>query len=131
MQLRQFFPDIYQEIQVYADALPNHEFSPAHPFTGFVININVSTLGHRDRKDLEACMVLDIGEHEDGDLVLYEPGIVLPLRNGDVVLFFSDRLTHFNLKFIGKRASLVLHSDVSGLEWVKNCNGWEGNLHLF
>ena len=121
---------MYRDIEIYADALPNNEFSPAHPFTGFVVNINVSTQAHRDGKDLEACMVLDIGDHEDGDLVLYEPGVVLPLRNGDMVIFFSNRFTHFNLDFCGKRASLVLHSDAAGLEWVKNRNGWEDNLYL-
>ena len=123
-------PEIYNEIEVYGDILPNNHHSPCHPFSGFVLNINVATKAHRDRKDLEACIVLDIGEHEDGDLVLYEPGLVVPLRNGDAILFFSNKITHFNLIFKGIRASIVLHSDMSGKEWAADRNSWEDNNYM-
>ena len=90
----------------------------------------MATNAHRDRKDLKACMVLVIGEHEGGDLVLYEPGLVIPLRNGDAILFFSNKITHFNLGFRGKRASIVLHSDGSGKDWAVDRNGWEDNSYM-
>ncbi len=115
---------------MFGSILPNNSHSPAYPFSGFVLNLNVATLAHRDRKDLQACIVLDIGEHERGDLVLFEPGLVVPLRNGDVFIFFSNKITHFNLSFTGIRASLVLHSDGAGTEWVHSRNGWAENQYL-
>ena len=97
---------------MYADAL-NIDL-PAYPFSGFVINFNVATQPHRDVKDLRACAVLVIGSHEGGELVFQEPGLVFPLRKGDLIVFFSGKITHFNLRFKGIRSSLVLHSDGEG-----------------
>jgi hypothetical protein len=36
-------------------------------------------------------------------------------------------MTHFNLHFEGVRASLVLHSDKYGDQWVRDRNGWLPN----
>ena len=44
---------------------------------------------------------------------LKKPGIALELKNGDMVIFASSKLSHFNSHFNGKRASLVFHSNVS------------------
>lgn len=104
--------------------MPDNQHAPTYPFLGFVLNLNVSTEAHRDKRDLRACMVLDVGEHSEGDLVLYEPGLVVPLRNGDLIIFPSDKITHFNLHFEGIRASVVLHSDGNGTTWAKDRNGW-------
>lgn len=57
-----------------------------------------------------------------------EPGLVLDLKNGDVVIFTSKDISHFNLHFTGKRASLVFHSDKCFKAWVKNANGWLHNV---
>jgi hypothetical protein len=130
VQLQWHYPDLYDEIEIFATTLPNNSHSPSHPFSGFVLNLNACTEAHRDRKDLKACMVLGIGEHDGGDLVLHEPGLVVPIHNGEMVLFFSHRITHFNLHFIGKRASIVLHSDSSGTDWVDDCNGWQDNNYM-
>jgi hypothetical protein len=102
----------------------------AHPFTGIVININVATLGHRDRKDKRICLVLPIGDFTGGELCLYEPGLVIALRPGDLVIFPSYRYTHFNLDYEGLRSSLVLHSDKEGDRWLTDRNGWVGNEYL-
>lgn len=115
---------------MYADLLPGKDASPAYPFAGYVLNVNVCTRAHRDFKDMLLCVVIPIGDFVGGELCLLEPGIVLELRSGDMVIFPSHRLTHFNLHYTGQRASLVLHSDRDGAQWVKNRNGWERNRYM-
>jgi hypothetical protein len=115
---------------VFSDSLPNAENATAHPFTGIVININVATLGHRDRKDKMICLVLPIGDYIGGELCLYEPGLVLQLKSGDMVIFPSHKYTHFNMDFEGIRASIVLHSDKEGDKWLGDRNSWKKNVHL-
>ena len=58
-----------------------------------------------------------------GELCLYEPGIVLESRDGDLVIFQSCRVT-FQLRI---RASLVLHSDKTGDQWAEN--HWNGAVY--
>jgi hypothetical protein len=113
---------------VFADVL--HMDSPAYPFSGFVVNLNVVTKAHRDCQDLKACAVLVIGNHSGGEICFYEPGLVFPLREGDLLVFFSGKITHFNLPFIGLRASVVLHSDRSGKDWAETRGGWAENHYL-
>ncbi|KAI9058422.1 hypothetical protein FKP32DRAFT_1680827 [Trametes sanguinea] len=96
-KLRAQLPEFYSELRIVADVLPGHSSAPAYPFTGFVININVSTKAHRDWGDLSGCLVMPIGTFKGGDLCLEEPGLVVPLRSGDMVVFQSHRTTHFNL----------------------------------
>jgi hypothetical protein len=124
-------PDEYDAIAQFADVLPAGGFSPAYPFSGFVINFNVSTNLHRDWNDLKFCMVMVLSEAcEGGDLCFMEPGIRLELRHGDVVLFRSSELSHFNLHFKGRRASIVFHSDKDGQAWVKDRNGWDKSIYM-
>jgi hypothetical protein len=125
VQLRRSLPTTYENLCIFADVLPGNEVSPAHPFGGFVLNINVVTGAHRDVKDLELCLVLAVGNHTGGELCLVEPGLVLRLRNGDMAIFPSGRLTHFNLHYQGTRASVVLHSDYAGKIWGENRMGWQ------
>ncbi|RDX47707.1 hypothetical protein OH76DRAFT_1353787 [Lentinus brumalis] len=126
-KLRRFFPGLVKKISVLASSLPGHQDVPAYPFSGFVLNINVATRVHRDGKDLHACLVMPIGEFTGGDLVLVEPGLVLPLRCGDLVFFLSPEISHFNLHFKGMRASLVCHTDREGVVWSQTGNGWNGS----
>lgn len=123
-------PDIYHDLSIFADVLPGNEASPVHPFSGFVLNINVVTRCHRDPKDLRICLVLVIGHHVGGELFLVELGLVLRLRNGDMTLFPSGRITHGNLHYKGIRASLVLHSDGAGRVWADNRNHWAGHEYM-
>lgn len=129
-QLLDHLPDIYEELSLFADVLPGKEASPVHPFGGFVLNINVVTQSHRDLKDQSVCLVLVIGRHVGGELCLVEPGLVLRLRNGDIVVFPSGRITHFNLNYRGIRASIVLHSDRAGKAWADNRSGWIGHEYM-
>ena len=114
-----------------AEVLPGNAHSIVHPFLSLVVNLNVTTSAHRDRQDKALCVVLVIGDHTGGELCMYEPGLVFPLRNGDFVAFPSYRITHFNLHFVGRRASIVFHTDREMDKWTNGGrNGWEGNEHF-
>lgn len=115
---------MYEELTAFVDQLPLNEQSAAYPFSGLVLNIGVSTQGHRDSKDKRICVVMPFGDWKGGELCLFEAGIVLKLHPGDVVIFRSCDITHFNLTFEGLRASLVLHTDKGGDQWVSNRNGY-------
>ena len=115
---------------MFAEVLPGETDAPAYPFSGFVLNINIATKVHRDGKDLRACLVMPIGTFTGGELVLVEPGIVLPLQAGDIVVFPSCTISHFNLHYTGRRASLVCHTDASGMSWVKDTLGWATNAYV-
>ncbi|KAJ7433155.1 hypothetical protein B0H11DRAFT_1939738 [Mycena galericulata] len=85
--LERHHPGKFTILEIVADALPYHQSSPAHPFTGFVLNLNIVTAVHRDKKDLvKFCGVIDIGDHSGGELCLLEPGLVIALRHGDMIL---------------------------------------------
>lgn len=101
-----------------------------HPFTGFVVNFNVTTLVHRDQKDKEVCIVFQFSDCEGGSLVLVEPGLVVHLRHGDGIIFRSHKISHFNLDFKGERVSLVFHSDRHMDDWLKDRNGWMHNTFM-
>lgn len=100
------------------------------PFTGFVINFNVSTGIHRDIQDESMCLVVVVEDCEGGELCLQEPGLVVNLKCGDFIVFRSVHFTHFNLHFVGRRISIVFHSDVHFKSWVENRNGWGDNKHF-
>ena len=123
-------PDTYKHLEAYARLLPCNNQALSAPFLGLVINLNVATAAHRDSKDDSLCLVLAVGDYEGGELVLYEPGLVIPLQNGDFVLFPSCELTHFNLHYTGRRASIVLHTDREMAKWHTGRNGWSNNVHF-
>ncbi len=131
-QLKEILPKEYEIIGQYADVLPAGGFSPAYPFSGFVFNFNVCTKIHRDVGDKKLCLVMAItgDDCEGGDLCFLEPGIRLQLKSGDMVLFPSAKISHYNMHFKGERASLVFHSDGSGENWVKNRNNWAHNIYM-
>ncbi|KAF8868749.1 hypothetical protein CPB84DRAFT_1695467 [Gymnopilus junonius] len=75
--LKELLPDDYKIIGQYADILPGDGFSPAYPFSGFIINFNVSTRIHRDVNDKKLCIVMAISGDtcQGGDICFLEPGI--------------------------------------------------------
>ena len=77
-----------------------------------------------DSQDDDLCVVLPFGDWKGGELCLYESGLVLELRPGDVVMFPSNHITHFNLHMEGYRGSLVLSTDSHMKGWIKDRNGW-------
>ncbi|KAM5534226.1 hypothetical protein V8D89_012133 [Ganoderma adspersum] len=129
-RLKVHLGDVYDEIACYAESIPRCTPSPSHPFAGFVINLNIAAKAHRDGKDLKGCVVLPVGTFQGGELCLREPGLVVPLRLGDCGFFYSCDITHFNLPYTGTRASLVLHSDREGIQWVNDGMGSRGNMYF-
>lgn len=108
---------IYQELPYYQDLL-------SYPFTNLVVNLGAETNGHIDSQDDELCVTLPFGCWKGGELSFYELGIVLELRPGDVVIFPSNRITHFNLWMEGFRGSIVLSTDSRMKGWIDGRNGW-------
>ncbi|KAA1473696.1 hypothetical protein DENSPDRAFT_752236, partial [Dentipellis sp. KUC8613] len=88
-ELQDKLPREYELLSMDAQFLPGNALSPVHPFLGFVVNLNVSTKGHRDSKDKTYCLVLPIGEFKDGALVFYEQGLTIELQSGDFIVFQS------------------------------------------
>lgn len=89
-----------------------------------MLNIAACTWAHRDKGDKRLCLVVPFGDFKGGQLCLYETGFSFNLKLGDVLIFPSCDLTHFNLYFTGKRGTLVLHSDRQGDSWVRDAHGW-------
>jgi hypothetical protein len=129
----QDMPEEYKKIEAYCRSLSFGDLPVSHPFAGLVINFCVSTDAHRDWIDKLLCVVIPFGDWEDGEIVLYELGLVIKLKPGDILIFPSCDITHFNLHFSGLRGSIVLHSDVTGDQWVEDFNGWNEQImgHLY
>ncbi|KAJ6618984.1 hypothetical protein B0H10DRAFT_1794367, partial [Mycena sp. CBHHK59/15] len=121
-------PDEYDEIRVFADLLPLNTSSPAYPFGGFMLNLRVVTDDHKDPQDKDLCEIIFITECEGGHLCLYELGLKLDGRTGNILIFPSCYITHFNTHFSGLRASLVLHTDRHGDQWEKDGGGWGNHV---
>ena len=117
-------PDHTTVVEQFCNVLPGGEQPPVYPFSGAVINFNITTRCHRDKKDETFCLVLAIQDGTGGELGLVEPGLVVKMKTGDVILFRSPKTTHFNLHFKGKRCSVVFHCDRAGKSWVEDRNGW-------
>ncbi|KZO90004.1 hypothetical protein CALVIDRAFT_430995 [Calocera viscosa TUFC12733] len=99
---------------------------PCYPFPSFVVNIHCCVTAHRDDQDPDGgvCVLLVFGNFKGGQLVLYEPGLVLKVEAGDMVIFPSMSLTHFTLHFQGRRGTIVMHGDRSWEGWQQDYNGW-------
>jgi hypothetical protein len=122
-----YLQDEFEMLMEVASMLPGNHSPPFAPFISLVININVRTKAHRDGQDRHLCLVIPIGHFQGGALCLLENGLVLELRSGDVALFRSSEVTHFNLDYNGARASLVFQTDREFAAWLKNQNGWVDN----
>ncbi|KII89483.1 hypothetical protein PLICRDRAFT_109188 [Plicaturopsis crispa FD-325 SS-3] len=127
-ELSAHLKDEYEILCQVADVIPGNNRPAGYPFLSVVINLNVQTKAHRDGIDKIMCLVLPIGNHEGGDLCLFEPGIAVKCREGDFMAFPSHRITHFNMHYRGLRASIVLHTDREMDRWVsEGRNGWSNN----
>ncbi|KAJ3725308.1 hypothetical protein C8R42DRAFT_640192 [Lentinula raphanica] len=100
-----------KDVEAMIDIMPLHDFTPVRPFTGLVVNVNSATAAHKDAGDLGGCF----------------PRLAVETRNGDVVSFKSQDYFHFNLHYKGDRCSVVVQADKSGLAYLKDSNGWQGN----
>jgi len=129
-KLQKLLPDNFRILGQFVDLLPCEEPSPVYPFAGFDINLNVATRVHRDYMDNDICVVISISEGSGGELCLLEICLVVDLRCGDAIIFKSSKLTHFNMHYRGRRASLVFHSEKMADGWVKDRNGWKHNIFM-
>ncbi|PPR07663.1 hypothetical protein CVT24_003819 [Panaeolus cyanescens] len=129
-QLKTLLPDVFDILEVLVDVMPMGDNLPMHPFTGFVVNLNVTTLIHRDKGDKEICIVLQISDCIGGELCLLEPGLVFRLRSGDALIFKSKEMSHFNCHFKGKRSTFVFHTDATMEGWALSRNNWGHNIHM-
>lgn len=113
------------------EELPGRQRPLAAPFSNLVVNLNVASKAHRDCMDKEFCLVMPIGDFVEGDLCLQEPGLVLALKNGDIAVFPSGRITHFNRHFRGYRASFALSVDKTMDGWTGGRrNDWGSNIFM-
>ena len=125
----EYFPKIHADYEVYLECLPLGKTSEFYPFAGIVLNINAASIAHRDVGDDRLCVVIPFGNFTGGELVLYELGVVLELKAGDILLFNSVEITHFNLLYKGFRGSMVLHTDREWPNYVENDQaGWKDRL---
>lgn len=112
-QLAQHMPKEFKWLRFVADVLPAGQEPAASPspFCGFVLNINCVTGAHRDTMDQTCCVCFAMGDWEGGHLVLDELGLVFPMQPGEVIVFDSTAITHFNMHYLGYRISIVMHTD--------------------
>lgn len=59
---------------------------------------------------------------------MFELGLVLALRTGDILMFESCSITHFDMPYTGYRGSLVLQTDAAMKRYVADRNGWGEDL---
>ena len=122
--LKKHLPDAYQHLSIFCDILPFNNRPATYPFPGLVINLQVATEAHLDSSDDTICVIIPFGDFEDGELILYEAALMIRVFEGDVVIFPSYQLTHFNMHFKGVRGSVVMHSDKEAKRWKTDRNGW-------
>ena len=104
-------PDNYEILSEFIDILLCGKPFPVYPFSGFILNINITSRIYHDKKNKNICLVLALSDGNSGELCLLEPGLVLALKCGDIVIFDSGNISHFNMYYIGRRASIAFHSD--------------------
>ncbi|KAF9001417.1 hypothetical protein BDZ89DRAFT_1081836 [Hymenopellis radicata] len=119
-QMRILIPD-FTVLDAYIDFLPGCPQPSVYHFGGVVVNFNACSRGHRDHGDQNICLVLSA----------HEAGLVVRTYTGDSLVFQSCRITHFNLHYTGKRASIVFHSDRDGSAWAKDRNGWGNKTYFY
>lgn len=128
-QMYNYLPDEHDRLEAYAELIPSSNRSPVAPWCGWVLNLNVQTRIHRDDCDGIVCGDMPITNEGfvGGDLVLAQPGLVIPLMNGDFGAFSSMSNDHFNLDYQSERCSLVFQTDKEFESWREDRHGWESN----
>ena len=128
--LHKHLPDQHKVFTIFCEILPLNERPATYPFPGCVINIQVATVAHWDGSDKTLCLVIPFGKFEEGQIVLWELGIVIEMMEGIILGFPSSQVMHFNLHFKGFRGSIVLHADKEVDSWIKDRNGWDSHMAI-
>jgi hypothetical protein len=87
--LRKHLPGVYDHLWVFCEILPLNWCPATYPFPGFVLNLGVCTKAHVDANDNKICVIIPFRPHKGGELVLYKAGLVLDLKEGDILIFPS------------------------------------------
>lgn len=132
LQFYQCLPEEYDGMQVYAELIPSSNHSAVDPWCGWVLNLNVMTRIHRDNGDVGLCAdgVITSPDYVGGDLCLAQPGLILPLLNGDFSFFTSMSTDHFNLDYKGERCSYVFQTCKEFKSWEEDRHGWKDNKFM-
>ncbi|KZP22967.1 hypothetical protein FIBSPDRAFT_672765, partial [Athelia psychrophila] len=95
--IQHHLPEAYKELDIHCQFLPLGHTPPGHPFTSMVVNLCACTKGHRDHGDKKWCTTFTIGDCKGGEICMHESGLVFDSRPGDMIVFQSQKETHFNL----------------------------------
>eukprot|EP01117_Protostelium_nocturnum_P019441 TRINITY_DN8434_c0_g1_i1.p1 TRINITY_DN8434_c0_g1~~TRINITY_DN8434_c0_g1_i1.p1 ORF type:complete len:337 (-),score=32.69 TRINITY_DN8434_c0_g1_i1:7-1017(-) len=115
--LKEYFPEEFSILN--AIKLPNECFKPGGIYPGFAMNKEVGTIPHIDSGDLKhgLCAVISFGEFVGGDLCMFETKTVFPFLRGQIIIFRSTNLHHWNKQYTGNRNSIVLFCDNNVQTW--------------
>ena len=110
--LGEISPSTYKRFQIFP--LPGKLERFCGAWAGCAINIGknkspVQTKPHRDVKEGKygySC-VCACGDYQGGELILYELGVVIELKPGDMLLFPDGLIHHANRPVAGTRYSVV------------------------
>lgn len=82
-------------------------------FSGVALNFGCMTHMHKDGTDLLEgfCLVISFGKFEGGELCFAEPMIMMPFGCGEMIIFRSALLSHFNKLYKGIRNSIVFFTE--------------------
>ncbi|RPA73283.1 hypothetical protein BJ508DRAFT_334238 [Ascobolus immersus RN42] len=92
------------------------------PFCMMAINRNCYSLPHKDLNDFARgfCFLLCWGKFKGGEVTFKELGMKLPLKRGQLLIFRSALLTHWNQPVTsGIRHSLVLFTPARMFDWKR------------
>ncbi|KAG8704761.1 hypothetical protein FRC08_002045 [Ceratobasidium sp. 394] len=124
-KLKEQIPGLVVQHQTLFDSLnpAMHRLGSA-PFCMTVLNVQPMTRAHRDASDQidSICLILALGDFEDGDLCLYSSGFWIPLPHGTFMAILSKRDLHFNLHFKGQRFLYVFTSYGALWRWAEYRN---------
>jgi hypothetical protein len=92
------------------------------PFCMMALNRNCYSLPHKDLNDFARgfCFLLCWGDFKGGDVSFKELGLKVPLKRGQLLIFRSALLTHWNQPVIeGVRHSMVLFTPSRMFDWKR------------
>ena len=106
------------------------DFFPDVPFACLCLNLGgkATSSKHRDYQNLAfgVCAIGIFGDfdyYEGGQLVLYEPKVIIEARKGDVAFLPSATISHGNIRLAhdtDERYSLVMYTPGSNFRWLAN-----------
>lgn len=89
------------------------------PFCMLALNRNCTSLPHKDLNDLSQgfCFLLCWGDFTGAEMTFRELGLKIPFKRGQILIFRSSLLTHWNQIAHGIRHSMVLFTPARMFDW--------------